>query len=505
VQRAATALVRRRPIDAAPADDPDIEKLEEADQVQERQVDVAIIGSGTAGLNAMGQAKRAGKSFVLINGGEPGTTCARVGCMPSKAMIQVAEDYHRRTHLGKYGIDGHEAMTLDIPEAMEHVQDIRDIFVDRVLGSTTDDMPPEEFLQDYARFLEPTLLAVGSGDDEQRIRARAVVIATGSTPLVPAPWRELGDALLTTDSLFELEDLPGSMAVIGLGTIGLELGQSLHRLGVEVTGFDLKEQIAGCRDPEVNRAAIDIIGKEFSLHLGAAAEIERDGDGLRVTAGGVSVQVERVLCAMGRVPNIGGLGLEHLGVPLDERGLPPFDPNSMQVADLPVFIAGDVNGQRQILHEAGDEGRIAGWNAARGERRRFRRKTPLAINFCDPNICAVGERFDALDPETTAVGEIKFAPVGRALIMGKNRGVLRIYADKASGRLLGAEMVGPKGEHLAHLICWCIQQGLTVGEMLRLPYYHPVIEEALQAALYDLYRKVDAKNDGLTELAEMPE
>jgi dihydrolipoamide dehydrogenase len=472
--------------------------------VQERTVDVAIIGSGTAGLNAMGQVRRAGRSFVLINGGEPGTTCARVGCMPSKAMIQVAEDYHRRTHLGKYGVDGHEEMTLDIPEAMEHVQDLRDTFVDRVLGSSTDDMPEDLFIQDFARFLEPNLLAVGTGDDEQRIRAGAVVIATGSTPLVPQPWRELGEKILTTDTLFELEDLPASVAVIGLGTIGLELGQSLHRFGVAVTGFDQQAQIAGLRDPEVNRAAIEIMGKELPLHLGMAAEIEAHGDRLRVRAGEHAVIVDRVLCSIGRVPNIARLGLESLGVPLDARGLPPFDPNTMQVGDLPVFIAGDVNGQRQILHEAGDEGKIAGWNAARGERRAFRRKTPLAINFCDPNICAVGARFDTLDPGTTAVGEVKFAPVGRALIMGKNRGVLRVYAEKATGQLLGAEMIGPKGEHLAHLICWCIEQGLTVGEMLRLPYYHPVIEEALQAALYDLYRKVDAKNDGLTELATMP-
>ena len=471
--------------------------------MQERTVDVAIIGSGTAGLNAMGQVRRAGKTFVLINGGEPGTTCARVGCMPSKAMIQVAEDYHRRTHLGKYGIDGHEAMTLDIPEAMEHVQDLRDTFVDRVLGSSTDDLPEEQFIQDYARFIEPTLLAVGSGDGEQRIRAGAVVIATGSTPLVPAPWQDFGDAILTTDTLFEQEDLPKSIAVIGLGTIGLELGQSLHRLGVAVTGFDQQERIAGLRDPEVNRAATDIIGKEFPLYLGAMAQIEAEGDGLRVRAGEHAVTVERVLCSIGRVPNISGLGLENLGVPLDVRGLPPFDPNTMQVGSLPVFIAGDVNGERQILHEAGDEGKIAGWNAARGEHQAFRRKTPLHINFCDPNICAVGARFDALDPASTAVGEIKFAPVGRALIMGKNKGVLRVYADKASGRLLGAEMIGPKGEHLAHLICWCIEQGLTVGDMLRLPCYHPVIEEALQAALYDLYRKVDAKNDGLTELAPL--
>jgi dihydrolipoamide dehydrogenase len=291
------------------------------------------------------------------------------------------------------------------------------------------------------------------------------------------------------------------VAVIGLGTIGLELGQSLHRLGVEVTGFDQQEHIAGLRDPAVNEAAIALLGKEFPLHLGVAAEIEADGELLRVRAGEQAVTVERVLCSIGRVPNIARLALENLGVPLNERGLPPFDPNTMQVADLPVFIAGDVNGQRQILHEAGDEGKIAGWNAARGERRAFRRKTPLHINFCDPNICAVGERFDALDADGIAVGEIRFAPVGRALIMGKNRGLLRVYADKADGRLRGMEMIGPKGEHLAHLVCWCIQQGLTVGELLRMPFYHPVIEEALQAALYDAYGKVEQKNEGLTELA----
>ena len=469
--------------------------------MQERTVDVAIIGSGTAGLNAMAQAKKAGKTFVLINGGEPGTTCARVGCMPSKALIQVAEDYHRRTHLGKYGIDGHEEMTLDIPEAMAHVQDLRDTFVDRVLTNSTDDMPADLFIQDYARFLEPTVLDVG----EQRIRAGAVVIATGSTPLVPAAWRAFGDKVLTTDTLFELEDLPRSVAVVGLGTIGLELGQSLHRLGVTVTGFDQQPHVGGIRDPEVSQAALEIMRKEFPIHLGAAAEIGTDGDGLRVQAGEHLVSVERVLCSIGRVPNIAGLGLENLGVPLDARGLPEYDSRTMQVGDLPVFIAGDVNGDRQILHEAGDEGRIAGYNAARGERRAFRRKTPLAINFCDPNICAVGARFDELDPERTVVGQIKFAPVGRALIMGKNRGVLRVYADKTDGRLRGAEMIGPKGEHLAHLICWSIEQGLTVGRLLRMPFYHPVIEEALQAALYDAYGKVEQKNDGLAELETLAE
>jgi dihydrolipoamide dehydrogenase len=468
--------------------------------VETKTVDVAIIGAGSAGLYALGQVRRARRSFVLINGGEPGTTCARVGCMPSKAMIQSAEDYHTCREPRKYGITGHEGIGLDLGATMEHVRHLRDIFVDRVLSHSTDEMG-EEFIQDYARFLEPTLLQVG----DLRIRAGSVVIATGSRPLLPGPWQAFGEHILTTDDFFEQDELPATMAVIGLGTIGLELGQSLARLGVEVTGFDQLETISGVQDPEVRRHAIEIMQKSLPMHLGQPAEIEAAGHRLQVSAGEHSVTVDKVLCSIGRVPNVRDLGLENLGVALDNNGMPPVNPNTMQVADLPVFLAGDVTGERMILHEAGDEGRIAGYNAARDGVSAFRRKTPLAINFCDPNICTVGARWNELDPDTRAVGEIGFAPVGRALIMGKHKGLLRVYGDKQSGRILGAEMVGPRCEHLAHLICWSIEQQLTAGELLRMPFYHPVIEEALQAALYSLYRKVDTKNTGgLVELESLP-
>ena len=467
--------------------------------MEETHVDVAIIGSGSAGLYALSQVRRSNKRFVLINGGEPGTTCARVGCMPSKALIQVAEDYHRRTTYGRFGVDGHQEMSLDIPEAMEYVQDLRDTFVDRVLSNSTDNMG-DEFIEGYARFLEPGLLEVNG----RNIRADSIIIATGSRPLVPEPWKAFGDLVLTTDTLFEQESLPESMAVIGLGVIGLEIGQSLWRLGVQITGIDQLQTIGGADDPEVSKAALEIIGKEFPIWLGHRAELSREGDRLRVSAGDRDLVVDKVLASMGRVPNLSGLGLETLGIALDANGMPEFDRNSMQVGDLRVFMAGDVTGERPVLHEAGDEGRIAGYNAVNREIRAFKRKTPLNINFCDPNICSVGKSWSELDPATTAVGEIRFAPVGRALIMGKNKGVLRVYGDKASGRILGAEMIAPKGENLAHLLNWSIQQELTVGELLRMPFYHPVIEEALQAALYDLYAKVDAKNaGGITELVPL--
>ena len=331
-----------------------------------------------------------------------------------------------------------------------------------------------------------------------------MVIATGSRPLVPMAWREIfGDKVLTTDSLFELSDLPASVAVVGLGTIGLELGRACTGSGSPSPG-STSSGTSAAQDPEVQRCAFDILDKEFPIHLGEPVSLAEEGEKLRVTAGDQGLLVDRVLCSVGRVPNVESLGLDKLGVPLDRRGIPVYNPSTMQVGDLPVFIAGDVSGDRPVLHEAGDEGRIAGYNAAHGEAVAFRRKVPLYINFCDPNICAVGARWNDLDQAATAVGQINFAPVGRALIMGKNKGVLRVYGDKQTGRILGAEMVGPKGENLAHLLAWCIEQCLTVGRLLRMPFYHPVIEEALQAALYDLHAKVEAKNQGgLVELERL--
>lgn len=460
----------------------------------ERKVDVAIIGAGSAGLYAMAKVKQGGKSFVLIDGGELGTTCARVGCMPSKAIIQVAEDFHRPSVFHRFGITGHEGLEIDLAETMEYVQDTRDHFVDQVLTTSVDELPPERLIGSNCRFIEPTLLET---DEGERIRADAVIIATGSTPIVPAAWERFRDRILTTDEFFELEDLPKSMAVIGLGVIGLEIGQSLHRLGVEVTGIDQLESIGGISDPKVAHAAVEAIGKEFPLWLGHPAEISEEPDGrLRVTAGEHSVVVDRVFASLGRRPNLDRLNLEVLGVARDERGIPQHNPNTMQVGDLPVFIAGDVSGNRPILHEAGDEGRIAGYNASRDRIVAFKRRVPIHITFSDPNIIRVGASFAELDPETTAVGAMRVAPVGRALIMARNRGLIHVYADKASGRLLGCEMVAPHGEHLAHLMLLAISQQMTVGQLLQLPFYHPTMEEALQSALRDLYRQVQTKNPG---------
>ena len=133
--------------------------------------------------------------------------------------------------------------------------------------------------------------------------------------------------------------------------------------------------------------------------------------------------------------------------------------------------------------------------AKNAEVEKFKRKTSLAITFCDPNIATAGAQLSELNESEIAIGEIQFAPVGRALIMGKNRGLLRLYVHKSDGLLLGASMCCVKAENLAHLIAWSIQNGMTVFDMLKMPFYHPVIEEALQAALYNVLSELDIKQD----------
>ena len=446
-------------------------------------LDVIVIGAGSAGLAAVREIEKKTDRFVLINDGPYGTTCARVGCMPSKALIEAANAFHARRKAQAFGIRGSEHLSIDIPAVLQRVRALRDRFVGGVLRST--EGLSQRSIAGRARLLGPDRVAVG----DQVFHARTIVIATGSSPVVPRPWQALGDRLLTTDSLFDQEVLPARMAVIGLGAIGIEMAQALSRLGIEVQAFDASEALAGISDPLVAEAARQALSEEFAIHTGHKVGMAGTTNGVRVQAGPVDIEVDRVLVAIGRTPNLGDLGLEALGVTLDERGLPPFDRSTMQIADLPVFIAGDANADASLLHEAADEGHIAGVNAVADEPACFQRRTPLAIVFSDPGIAAIGQRFASLETGRCLIGSVDFASQGRALTAERNRGVLRVYAAQEGARILGAEMCAPAAEHLAHLLALAIHRELTVHDLLAMPFYHPVLEEGLRTALRDISRQ----------------
>ena len=224
--------------------------------------------------------------------------------------------------------------------------------------------------------------------------------------------------------------------------------------------------------------------------MGAEAQLREVPGGIEVTSGNNRVVVDQVIAAMGRVPNIQYLGLETLGVPLDQRGMPTVNPQTQQIGDLPVFLAGDANTHAPLLHEAADEGHIAGMNALADAPTRFQRRTSLGIVFCDPNIATVGQRFADMDPAHTVTGTASFDNQGRARTAQQNHGRICIHADQAAGRLLGAEMCAPQGEHMAHLLALAIQQKLTVHDLLGMPFYHPTLEEGLRTALRDTARQL---------------
>ena len=455
-----------------------------------RHVRIAILGAGTAGLTALSQVRKHTDDFVIINHGPYGTTCARVGCMPSKALIQAADDFHRRSALAALGIRGGEALQVDLPAVLQRVRDYRDARVAGVLAAT-DSLQPAQNLAARARLDGPNRVIVTHPDGrEEVIGADRILIATGTRPVVPDAWRGLGERILTTDDLFERRDLPRRIAVVGLGVIGLELGQALARLGLQIHGFELRESLGPLTDPVIQGEAQRRIGAEFPLHMGRAVTLrEGAGGAVRVDNGETVVEVDAVLAAMGRRTNTDGLGLDTLGVPLDARGLPAFDRNTLQIGDLPVFFTGDVNGELQVLHEASDEGFIAAFNALHGPER-FKRRVPLAIAFTDPQIAVVGQSWQALQGRPFATGGFNFAQQARAMAMLRAAGQLHVYAETGSGKLLGAEMCVPGAEHLGHLLALAIQRDMTVAELLTLPFYHPVLEEGLRAALLVLARAV---------------
>jgi dihydrolipoamide dehydrogenase len=228
----------------------------------------------------------------------------------------------------------------------------------------------------------------------------------------------------------------------------------------------------------------------------AQIEPRREADGVvaRATGRDGSVHEEGfdwLLAATGRRPNIDQLGLEHTTLPLDARGIPLHDRRSAQVSGHPVFIAGDVNEDRALLHEAADEGRIAGGNAGGFPDVRVRpRRAPLAVVFSEPRIALAGTSHAELAAAGIAfeTGRASFDDQGRSRVMGRNQGALDVYGEVGSGRFLGAEMLGPAAEHIGHLLAWSAQRGDTVQQMLDSPFYHPVVEEGLRTALRQLQR-----------------
>lgn len=463
------------------------------------QTDIVVIGGGTAGMGAFRNARLHSDNVYLIENNVFGTTCARVGCMPSKLLIAAAEARHHALHTDPFGVHlDKDSIVVNGEEVMRRVKSERDRFVGFVV-TDVEEWPADKRIMGSAKFIDEHTVQI---DDHIQIAAKSFVIATGSRPVILPQWQSLGDRLIINDDVFSWDTLPKRVAVFGPGVIGLELGQALHRLGVKVEIFGLGGIIGGISDPVVSDEAKAVFGEELKLHLDAKTEVKLDADGNvevhweQDGEKGVFV-AEYMLAAVGRRPNVDNIGLENINIDKDARGVPVADPLTMQTSIPHIFIAGDASNQLPLLHEAADQGKIAGDNAGRYPNigSGLRRST-IGVVFTSPQIGFVGLKYAQVAAQYQAdefvIGEVSFKNQGRSRVMLVNKGHMRLYAEKATGRFIGAEIVGPAAEHLAHLLAWAHQMKMTVPQMLDMPFYHPVIEEGLRTALRDADAKLKA-------------
>lgn len=479
-----------------------------------RHVDVAVIGAGTAGQNAFRQASKTTKNIVIINEGFWTTTCVTVGCMPSKLLIAAADRAHEAKYSGEFGI--HSEVIINGKQVMARVQAERSHF-ESYINKQVDSWPEDKKIVGHAHINENGLIEV----NDELIKADKVIIATGSSPFVPDDWSDkLGKTLLTSDTVFELSDLPDSMAVVGTGAVGLELAQAFTRLGVSVTVFNRENRVAGLKDQDINAKAIECLGQDLKMHLKSkivdlGTQIASDNnlvafiDYTDKDGNEGRWEGNHILVATGRRNNIEQLGVENLGVELDEKNRPKeLDIHTGQIGKLEVYIVGDANAHIPLLHVASDEGYSAGSVACTPKEDAYIRPpaTPFSIVFTSPQIMNVGMSQQEIedDPELDyVIGEVSFDNQGRSRIMGVNCGLLHVYGCKQTDKVLGASMIGPAAEYIGHILATAITNNICVKQLLDTPFYHPTILEGLRTALRDVQQKMaipfqslDTQEDG---------
>lgn len=450
--------------------------------------DILVIGGGTAGLGAYRKLKNLGWNVGLIEPNDITTTCARVGCMPSKLLIAAAESAHVVSTASKFGINV-TGVSIDQDTLWQRVRSERDRFV----GFVQRGAAAIPVIKGWASFVDKNTLHVQQNEvTTHELTAKAFVLATGSRPFVPAVFHEVQNDIHTNDSIFEMNTIPKRLAVFGAGVIGVELGMAFKQLGSEVHMFNLGDKFLGL-NPDLNKYWTKILAESLHLHVRTnVTRIEKipasneKGFVFSLDYGGDPVIVDEILVATGRKPNIELIAKSH-----PELKLSDYNRNTTQLGSSNLFLAGDVNNDVPLLHEASKEGEISALSVSaylKGEALvEQQRLVPLSVVFSTPQVMATGNTIIDSD---TVIGEVSFEDQGRSRVMGKNVGMAQLYFDANSRKLKGAQMIGPDAEHIGHLLAWAIQNDNTIDQLMAMPFYHPVVEEGIRTAIRDAFQKM---------------
>jgi NAD(P) transhydrogenase len=455
-------------------------------------VDFAVIGSGPAGQKAAVQAAKAGRSVVLVEREAAiGGACVRRGTIPSKALRESAVRAADRRFWPDAGrSDGPE--TIELARLMHRLDDVVHAhadYMERQLGRNRIRM-----LHGKARFAAPNDLVVRALDGrERRVRARFVVIATGSRPRAPGHLPVDHENVLDSDSILSLAYLPRSLAVLGGGVIACEYASIFARLGVRVTMIDEAERPLRFVDAEVVTRFVGRFEAMGGRYLGSQKAVRVAFDGVDTVhtelSGGERIATDKVLVALGRVANVEALGLDAAGVAVNERGVIPVDEHC-RTRQPHVYAAGDVIGPPALAATSMEQGRRAVCHALGIDPGHPPELSPIGI-YTVPEIASVGidEREAARRHGGAIVGCARFDEVARGQISGATDGFLKLVADAEGRRLLGAHVVGEGATELVHVAQMALIARFPVDAFIENIFNFPTLAEAYRVAALDIAGK----------------
>jgi dihydrolipoamide dehydrogenase len=445
-------------------------------------VDLLVIGGGPGGYAAALRGAAAGRSVTLVERDRIGGVCLNVGCIPSKALIHVADTAGLPGEAAGIGVDLTASVDLDRAQA----------WIGEVVGRLTGGV--EHLLRDAgvtiatgtARFATARRVAVTSGDDAAFYEFKSVVLATGFRPVELASLPFDGRTVLDSTAALALRRVPGRLTVVGGGYIGVELGGAFAKLGADVTIVEMADQLLPGMPTGLARALERALrARGLTIRLGTKV-LGRDGDDLVVEGpdGEARLPVDDggvVVVAVGRRPNTDALGLTGAGVPLDADGRVVVAPDRRAAPD--VYAIGDITPGPALAHKATAEADVA-VTAAGGRRAAFDPAAIPAVVFSDPQIATVG-----LTPEqATEAGadavsfRFPLSASGRALALARPEGYVEIVADRSGGTVVGVHMVGAGVAELAAEAALAIEMAATVEDVALTIAPHPTLSEALAEA-----------------------
>ncbi len=448
--------------------------------VDGRKFDVVVIGSGMGGAAAALRAAELGLKPLIVEKGTPGGTCVNVGCVPTKYLLRVSEEYSDLISMSRQGIfEG--VPKPDLSTVMARKREL----INQVIMWYMDYVFPSygvPVVKGTGRILGPHVVAV----DGARVEANAIVVATGSRPILP-PIKGVEEALrrgfaVTSDEALSFEEAPEHLLVVGGGAIGLELATLWHGFGSRVTIVELMPRILPMMDPDISKALDEILrGKGFEIITGRRVARIDPERGEVTLDDGRRIQCDRVLIATGRKPSTEGLGLENVGVKLGPHGEIVVDEHAR--TNVPsIYAAGDVTGAPYLASIAKIQGIIAGENIAGLDTSYDPSLVPMAV-FTDPEAAGVGVSARKGEPGYI-VKRFPAAVNYKAIVYERAFGVAKIVARASDKRLVGFHMVGLHASEVVNSAAIAIKRGVRLDEIREIIFTHPVMSEVFLDAMH---------------------